>query len=98
MHLSGADASRPGIEPAIAIACRGQRSTACRWSAGVRSRPRAPRSWPTLAATAIAARICAGLGHALRLCCAPDGTSLAAILALADQTEREVALRVLVLR
>ena len=35
------------------------------------------------------------LGQRLHLCCAPDGTPRASILAPADQPEREVALRLL---
>src|SRR4051794_28429030 len=65
-----------------------------RSSAAGRSRPRADRSWRRRARTITAAVTAAGFGGMrLHLLAAPDGTPRAAILASADQKERDVALR-----
>ena len=67
-----------------------------RWSAAARLRPRAARSSLTPAATGTAAATRRWFwGMRLHLLAAPDGTPRAAILAPADQKERDVALRLL---
>src|SRR5215207_7111648 len=62
-----------------------------RSSAAVRSTPRDARNWHRPARITTAAAIRAGLGHAAAPAGRPDGTPRAAILASADEKERDVA-------